>query len=224
MLFFKNRNKSKTPTISRNDIALPLYPATVSVDCFDNRVSREHVVTIKKGDNGYLRRKSSIIDSKHNDVGVFVNGFDCGFLPTIVGDCICDVFPGEDYPCTVDFVKLGDAPSLCINIMLPYIYESKNLPISVTLSSDSNSTHQVEIKQSQPRDYILVSYNEMLNKFEVYNKSIGTSIGVLSDIATEKILKKHKNARKFIGAITKISPTYDHVTLTPSILLLTVCE
>ena len=182
MLFFKKLKKTNLK-YERKEIALPMYSAAVPVDCFDNRV-KQGVSDIAVGDVGFVRKKNPIIDSKHNDVAVYVNGVDCGFLPTIVGDCLCDVFPNEDYPCTVSSVSYGSTPVLSVDIMLPYVYGAKGLPLPVTLASESNSVYQNEIKNSEAHDYLSIKYNESTGKFDVYNLSIDTSLGVLSDVAT----------------------------------------
>ena len=229
MWFFKkNKGVNKTPSTpvsERKNIPLPLYRALVLVDCFNNRVSQGGAGGVSVGDVGYIVcEDAAAIDTKHKNAVVFINGVDCGFLPSVVGDCICDIYHGAKYPCTVATVLYGESPALSVNIMLPYIYNAKGLPLPVTLASESNTAHQASIKESAGQDYVSIKYNAQADAFEVFNLSIGKPLGRLSDVAADKVRKKHKNATSFFGTITRISATYDRITLTPSILLITIAE
>lgn len=229
MWFFKkNKGVNKTPSTpapEHKNIPLPLYRASVLVDCFNNRILQGGADGISVGDVGYVVCKdSAAIDTKHKNAVVFVNGIDCGFLPSVVGDCICDIYHDTKYPCTVVEVSYDESPALSVDIMLPYIYNTKGLPLPVTLASESNAAYQASIKESTEQDYVSVKYTLQTDAFEVFNLSIGKPLGRLSDIAADKVRKKHKNTTSFYGTITRISATYDRITLTPSILLLTVAE
>lgn len=229
MWFFKkNKGANKTPSTpvsDRKNIPLPLYRATVSVDCFDNKINQGGAEGVSVGDVGYIVCKdSAAIDTKHKNAVVYINDVECGFLPYVVGDCIFDIYHGTKHPCTVSAVSYGESPELSVDIMLPYIYDTKGLPLPVTLASDSNDAYQEEIKQSAEHDYISVKYNTNTETFEVYNLSIGKPLGRLSDVSADKVRKKHKSVDAFYGTITHIATTYDRITLTPPILLLTVLE
>lgn len=229
MWFFKKTegvNKAPSvPVSERKNIPLPLYRATVSVDCFDNRITQSGACGVSVGDVGYIVfAESSNTNTKHKNAVVFINDVDCGFLPSVVGDCIFDVYHDTKYPCTVAAVSYGELPALSVDIMLPFVYNTKGLPLPVTLSSESNATHQASIRESAEQDYVSVKYNAQADAFEVFNLSIGKSLGRLSDIAADKIRKKHKKVMSFYGTITRMSTIYDRITLTPSILLLTIAE
>ena len=86
MWFFKkNKGVNKTPLTpvsERKNIPLPLYRASVLVDCFNNRIPQGGAGDISVGDVGFIVcEDSAAIDTKHKNAFVFINGI--SFMPTV---------------------------------------------------------------------------------------------------------------------------------------------
>ena len=217
----KGKEKTVDNSIVRRNVSLPLFSSVVKIDCFDVRVKQNKALHLSVGDVGITRNNVlPAISSKHDTVAVDFNGVECGYLPYNVGDCINDLYKGK-VQCNVNSVVYGDAPELYINILLPFVYGNRVLPISAALSNNESPDVQVAISKSHIGDYLLINNNAATGGLGVYNLAIDRYIGDIASIVAPKIVKKFGNSPTLHGAITRIFTSYDGKTLSVYVSVLT---
>lgn len=220
--FFKGKKdapsvQSTKAQISRSAVAIPAYRAIVNVDCFDARV-RQRSVRVNVGDCGFVECNVASTD-KHANVVVRIGGVDVGYLPYNVGDALRAIYPTKQQTCVVSAVSYGDTAELSVEILLPFIYGEKNLPMFACVNTPTSE--QCFLKQSACGDYLTIKYNSATSKYNVINNAIATVIGTISPEQADKVLKRFGVGAILHGVITKIATSFDGVTMFAYIYLLT---
>lgn len=204
-------DKKAASPIIRKPAPLPLYDATVAVECFDNRVKSNGIINISVGDKCTIKFQESAAISVGGknavDAVVYCGGVNCGYLPHNVAKHIRAIYGNTEYNCTVATVHIGENAALTVNIKLPYDYTAKTLPIKTTLSGVTFENRQQHIAQSVVGDVLTVRHApraDFADTVEVYNNATNQSVGVIPAEIAAKLLKKYGVGCSFVGVITSI--------------------